>query len=208
MGLDIYKEWIFPRLLDWAMRHPVFAKHRIDLLSQAEGEVLEIGFGSGLNLPFYPPSILGLTAIDSSPGMVALAERVRPKGPFALDVRCLTGEDMPLPGDRFDTVVSTWTLCSIPDVGRALREIVRVLRPGGKFLFVEHGLSPEPEVQVWQKRLNPLQKRLGVGCHLDRDMEALIRGGGLAFARLDKFYLDRAPRPWGYMYKGVAVRPV
>src|SRR5262249_28289602 len=144
------------------------------LLAQASGDVLEIGFGTGLNLPHYPAQVRKVTAVDPSAGMHRLARRRVQEAGVAVDLRVLGGERLPLGGGTFDCAVSTFTLCSIPDVSQALAEVYRVLKPGGRFLFLEHGLSPEPRVQKWQRRLNGLEMLLADGCHLDRDIKGLV----------------------------------
>lgn len=203
--MGLYCDWIFPRIVDWGMRAELLTRQRRDLLAGARGAVLEIGFGSGLNLPHYPRAVTSLVAIDHSRGMLRLARERIASAAFPVESRLLDGENLPSPEQRFDTVVSTWTLCSIRDVGRALREARRVLRPGGRLLFVEHGLSPEPAVRVWQRRLNPIQNRIGGGCNLNRDIAALVEGSGFRMERLELFYLDSAPKWLGYTYKGSAL---
>ncbi len=179
-------------------------EERTQTLSGTHGEVLEIGFGTGRNLPFYPPQVSCLTAIDSNPAMNRMARRRMEESPLSVDLHTLNGEHLPLDAGRFDCVVSTWTLCSIARVELALAEIFRVLKPDGSFHFVEHGLSPEASVAVWQHRLNPLQKLIGDGCHLDRDMRQLVGESGLEIVQIDNHYLPRSPRILGYLYRGLA----
>jgi ubiquinone/menaquinone biosynthesis C-methylase UbiE len=205
--MGVYSRLIFPRVMDLVMSSRVLAAERKRLLEHARGEVLEIGFGTGLNLAHYPEPIRRLTAVEPSAGMDRLAgRRIESSG---LEVRrlALGGECLPLPDASFDTVVSTWTLCSIPEVERALGEVRRVLRPGGRFLFVEHGRSPEPKVRRWQDRLDGVQQRLAGGCHLNREIPALIEGAGLEPVEVSRFYMRRTPKILGYTYRGVAVRP-
>jgi ubiquinone/menaquinone biosynthesis C-methylase UbiE len=171
-----YSQWIFPRLLDRMMGGEPFTPYRQKLLQQAQGDVLEIGFGTGLNLPHYPPgAIASLTLVDPNPGMGRLAQSRLAQSPFPVTCHTLSSENLPLGDNQFDTVVSTWTLCSIPRVAQALGEIYRVLKPGGVFLFVEHGRSPDPGIYRWQQRLTPIQRILADGCHLDRDISALVQ---------------------------------
>lgn len=202
--MSLYSKVIFPRICDLLLGSTVVAQHRRELLNQAFGAVLEIGFGTGLNLPHYPQQIRKLTTVDPNAGMNRLAQgRIRRSG-IAVDQHLLSGERLPFEAGTFDCVVSTFTLCSIPDVAQALSEVYRALKPGGTFLFLEHGLSPEPKVQKWQHRLNWLEKRLGDGCHLDRDIKALVAGQPFQSMEVDNFYLEKTPRTHGYMYRGIA----
>jgi ubiquinone/menaquinone biosynthesis C-methylase UbiE len=149
-----YTRTVFPRLCDLFLNRPLVARHRRELLAGACGEVLEIGFGTGLNLPFYPEGVRKLTTVDPNAGMHSLARKRIMKSGIEVDQRVLNGERQPFDDGTFDCVVSTFTLCSIAGVGQALGEAYRVLKPGGRFLFFEHGLSPQPTVQRWQRRLN------------------------------------------------------
>jgi ubiquinone/menaquinone biosynthesis C-methylase UbiE len=174
-------------------------------LANVQGEVLEVGFGTGLNLPYYPSHICHLTTVDVNPGMHTLAQRRIRQSPIRVDYHVLNGECLPMRDHTFDSVVSTWTLCSIHNVVRALREIRRVLKPEGRFFFVEHGLSDNPRVQRWQHRLNPLQKRIADGCHLNRNMRELVEAQQFHLVELHQFYIDGYPKILGYMYQGIAV---
>jgi len=202
----IYSEILFPWGCDRLMSAPKFTELRRQVLSGATGDVLEIGGGTGLNLPHYPASVRRLTTVDPNDGMNRRARKRAATCGIEVDCRAVSGESLPLEDASFDTVVSTWTLCSIPDVQRAMREVVRVLRPEGRFVFVEHGLSDDPAVQRWQRWLNPVQKLIGDGCHLDRDMQRIVTRSGLQIAELDKFYMDDAPRFAGFLYRGIAVK--
>ncbi|MBF2077362.1 MAG: class I SAM-dependent methyltransferase [Synechococcales cyanobacterium T60_A2020_003] len=204
--MGFYTERIFPYLLDWSMSDPIFTQYRQELLKDVQGDVLEIGFGTGLNLAHYPETVQTLVAIDANPGVHALAEKRIQSGTLTVDHRVLNGEQLPFPDASFDSVVSTWTLCSIANVEQAIQEIYRVLRPGGHFFFVEHGLSPDPKVQTWQNRLNPLQKRLADGCHLNRNIRTLIEQQ-FGPVQIEEFYANRAPKFLTYLYKGVATKP-
>jgi len=180
------------------------ASQRPAALKDARGEVLEIGFGTGLNLPCYPPGVSALTVVDP--------ERLLPKrvadriaaAPFPVKQVPLSAERLPLEENTFDCVVSTFTLCTIPDATAALREVRRVLKSGGTFLFLEHGLNDDPVVAKWQRRLNPIQRFIGRGCNLDRRIDALISDAGLAIARLDRFLIPGMPRTHATMYRGAA----
>ena len=172
--MGLYSRVIFPRLLDWSLSLPNLAKYRQELLADVTGEVLEIGFGTGLNLAYYPYSIHKITTVDVNPGMNALANKRISDSGIIVEQLLLSSENLPMPDNTFDSVVSTWTLCSIANVQQSLREVYRVLKPGGRFFFVEHGLSDKPNVQVWQHRLTPIQKVVADGCHLNRDIQKLI----------------------------------
>lgn len=204
--MGFYAQVIFPRLCDLLLGRPWVARHRRDLLAHASGEVLEIGFGTGLNLPHYPRTVRRITAIDPNPGMHRLARRRVRRAGIPVEQRVLGGERLPAADASFDCVVSTFTPCSIGDVGRALAEVYRVLRPGGRFLFLEHGLSPEPNVRKWQRRLNWLEARLADGCRLDRDVRALVTAQAFASVEVEEFYLERTPRTHGYLYRGIATK--
>jgi len=204
--VGLYSQFIFPRLCEWALNTEPVAKHRQELLSQAEGNILEIGFGTGLNLPHYPDRVRRLTVVDPNRGMHRLAQkRIQQRG-IDVDQRLLKSEQLPFENGMFDRVVSTFTLCSIEDVNQAIAEIYRVLKPGGKFLFLEHGLSPEPLVQRWQHRLSWLQQRIGDGCRLDRNIKELVKAQPFSSAAMDECYLEKTPKTHGYLYKGAATR--
>lgn len=203
--MGFYSQIIFPYLLDWVMSDQDFVKYRQDVLANVKGEVLEIGFGTGLNLSYYPENIHKIIAIDANSGVNALAKKRIQSSSITVDSRVLNGEKLPMVDNTFDSVVSTWTLCSIANVEQALKEIYRVLKPGGQFFFVEHGLSHEPEIQVWQNRLTPLQKIIADGCHLNRNIRQLIENQ-FDKVTLEEFYADKAPKTSGYLYKGVATK--
>ena len=201
-----FSQIIVPRLCDFLLNKPLLARHRRALLAAAHGDVVEIGFGTGLNLPYYPEQVRNLTAVDPNAGMHRLAQkRVRQSG-IKVDQRIGSGERLLFEDNRFDCAVSTFTLCSIENVAQALREVYRVLKSSGKFLFLEHGLSPEPSVQKWQRRLNWLLVRLANGCHLDRNMKALVASQPFAAVDVEEFYLERTPKTHGYMYRGIATK--
>lgn len=204
--MGIYHRCVFPWLLDTAMGSRVFAQPRRRTLARANGRILEIGFGTGRNLPHYPADVARIEAIDPD------ADLDRYSGPriaasrIAVDFHHLDAEHLPFAPDQFDTIVCTLTLCSIPDVALALGEIRRVLKPGGQFLFLEHGLAPDPAVARWQHRLDPLQQRFGGGCHLTRDTLRLVREAGLQVRDAEQYYLRRVPRFAGYVTEGSACK--
>ena len=185
------------------MRQPTFTEYRSRLLSAAEGCVLEIGVGSGLNLPFYGKSVRHVIGLEPSPKLLSMARRKGNAICQSIDFLEASAEAIPLENKSIDTVVTTWTLCSIPDVIGALNEMRRVLRPEGRFLFVEHGLSPDPSVRRWQDRLTPLWKRIGGGCHLNRPIAQLIEETGFRLERVATGYM-KGPRPMTFMYEGAA----
>ena len=204
--MSFFSQVVVPRLCDFLLNKSSLARHRRPLLATAHGDIVEIGFGTGLNLPYYPKGVRKLTAVDPNPGMHRLAQKRIKQTAIAVDQHVLSGEGLPFEDNRFDCAVSTFTLCSIGDVAQALREVYRVLKSGGTFLFLEHGLSPEPSVQKWQRRLNWLQVRLANGCHLDRNMKALVASQPFAAVDVEEFYLERTPKTHGYMYRGIATK--
>ena len=201
--MGFYQTQIVPFLIDLAMRQRNLAAYRNRVVSAAEGRVLEIGIGSGRNLPFYCQKVARVIGLDPSPKLLSMARRNR--GPEFGRCEFIEGsaEAIPLQNGSIDTVVMTWTLCSIPDAHRALRETYRILRPGGRLLFVEHGRAPEPSVRWWQDQLTPMWKRLGGGCHLNRAVEKLIEGAGFQFDRVETGYMP-GPKPMAFMYEGSA----
>ena len=204
--MGFYAQVIVPLLCDFGLDRPFVAKHRRELLATAQGNVLEIGFGTGLNLPYYPERVHKLTAVDPNPGMHRLAQKRIKQTRIEVEQQVLGGERLPFEDSRFDCAISTFTLCSIKDVAQAMREVYRVLKSGGTFLFLEHGLSPESKVQKWQRRLNWLQVRLANGCHLDRNIKALVAAQPFASVEVEEFYLERTPRTHGYLYRGVTTK--
>jgi ubiquinone/menaquinone biosynthesis C-methylase UbiE len=204
--VNFYSQVIFPRLCDYILDQSFVAEHRRRLLAAAEGEVMEIGFGTGLNLPCYPKSIRKITTVDPNVGMHRLAQRRVKQTGIEVDQRVASGERLPFDADTFDCVVGTFTLCSITNVSQALSELFRVLKPGGRFLFLEHGLSREPSVQKWQHRLNWLQMRLADGCRLTRNIKELVAAQPFASVECDEFYLERTPKTHGYAYCGMAAK--
>ncbi len=203
--MRFYSNVIFPRLMDRSMAGTDLAFYRRAVLGQVQGDVLEIGFGTGLNLPYYPPGVTQITALDPNPGMRSLAQNRIQSAGFPIEWLSSSAESIPLPDQCFDSIVSTWTLCSIPDIDQALQEIRRLLKPSGRFHFVEHGLSPERGIRTWQRWINPVQKALGDGCQLTREFPELIETHGLRMVQLETHYADSLPKVWGYFYRGIAV---
>ncbi|BAY83743.1 type 11 methyltransferase [Calothrix parasitica NIES-267] len=203
--MGFYSRHIFPYLLDWSLSDSTFNQYRQEVLAEVEGEILEIGFGTGLNLSFYPDEINKIITVDNNPGVHKLAQKRIEISSITVDHRILSGENLPMSDNNFDSVVSTWTLCSIEKVKQAVKEIHRVLKPGGKFFFIEHGLSNESSIQTWQNRLNPIQNVIADGCNLNRNIRSIVQQ---QFSHIDieEFYADKTPKFMGYMYKGVAVK--
>lgn len=199
-----YADHVLPRGINLVMAGKEFRRLRARHLAGVAGRVLEIGFGSGLNLPHYPAAVTELLAVDPATVGRKLARKRLAACSFPVEFVGLTGESLPMDGGSVDAVVSTWTLCTIPDVESALAEIRRVLRPDGRFHFLEHGLSPDSGVARWQHRLNPIQERFAGGCQLNRPMTSLIESAGFRTEGLDNFYM-KGPRPAAYMYAGVAL---
>lgn len=201
--MGFYEKWILPRLVDVAMRNRVATRYRSQIVPQARGKVLEIGVGSGLNLPFYGACVEQLYGLDPSEELLAMARKSARDIAFPVDFLAHPGEVVPLDDGCVDTVVTTWTLCTIPDPAKALKEMRRVLKPGGMLLFAEHGLAPEARVQGWQHLLNPLWSRLTGGCNLSRKMDELIRASGFEIVDLTMECAE-GPRVLSYVYYGQA----
>jgi ubiquinone/menaquinone biosynthesis C-methylase UbiE len=204
--MGLWNDQILPRLTDRILDVEPVRRARTEVCSGLAGDVLEIGFGSGLNVPHYPPAVTGVWAVDPSGVARRLAERRVDRSPVPVEYAGPTAETLPFPDGRFDAALSTLTLCTIPDVTRALAELRRVLAPGGRFHFLEHGRAPEPAVARWQDRLAPLNHAVAGGCHLNRDIRALMRDSGLEIVELDTYY-GEGPRPFAYRFQGIARRP-
>ena len=203
--MGFYTHAILPRLMDWSMSNPLLAKYRAEILANVQGEILEIGFGTGLNLAYYPHAVTKITTVDVNPGMNVLAEKRIQKSAIAVENKILNSESLPMADQTFDFIVSTWTLCSISKVDYALAEIYRVLKIGGKFIFIEHGLSNEANIQKWQNRLTPIQKIIADGCHLNRNIQELV-ANQFSNIEVEHFYLSGLPKAVGYMYSGIATK--
>jgi ubiquinone/menaquinone biosynthesis C-methylase UbiE len=204
--MGIYSERILPRVQDVVMRRPATRPVRARVCEGLQGRVVEIGFGTGLNARYYPPEVTTVLAVEPSALCLRLAQPRIDATTATVEVAGLTGERLDLPSEEFDFVLSTWTLCTIPNLPAALEEIRRVLKPSGSFHFVEHGHAPDPGVARWQRRLEPVQKRLAGGCHLTRRIPESIEGAGFAMGHLDTYYLEGEPKPFGYTYEGRAAR--
>jgi ubiquinone/menaquinone biosynthesis C-methylase UbiE len=202
--MGLWTDRVLPRLVDRALRTPEVNARRSSTLTGLSGRVLEIGFGSGLNLRFYPQGVERVLAVEPSDLAWRLAEpRIAGAGSPPVERVGLDGARLPVPDASVDAVVSTFTLCTVPAVETALSEIRRVLRPGRRLHFLEHGRAPEESVRRWQARLQPLQSRMIGGCRLDRRIDRLISGAGLEIVELTTGYGD-GPRPFSYLYRGRA----
>ncbi len=202
--MGFYADRIFPYLMDWTMDRSRFRELRRQALASARGNVLELGFGTGLNLPHYPKAVTSLTAIDPVEFLPARVARRITSASMPVQVVHLSAERLPFEAGRFDCVVSTFTLCTIPDPIAALREVRRVTKPGGTYMFLEHGRSDDPLVARWQDRLNPIERVIACGCNLNRPIDSLIRQAGLHVTQMERFRLSGVPRIIGELYHGVA----
>jgi ubiquinone/menaquinone biosynthesis C-methylase UbiE len=203
-----YERHVFPRLMHAACSMPLVRAQRQRLVPLASGDVVELGIGSGLNLPLYDPArVTRLVGVEPMAPLLDRARRAARAVRFPVECLRASAERLPLPSRSVDTAVVTFSLCSIPDVAAALAETRRVLRPGGTLLFLEHGLAPQDSVRRWQRRLDPLWGRLAGGCHLSRDIPALVTAAGFLPIQLDAGYLGGTPRFASYLYRGV-FRPV
>jgi ubiquinone/menaquinone biosynthesis C-methylase UbiE len=204
--MSLYQRWIVPRLIELSMRQSQLQDYRRELVPDARGRVLEVGVGSGMNLPFYAADVREVVGVDPSAELLEMARNRAAEAGRPVTLTRASATSMPLENASFDTIVMTWTLCSIPDPAAALREMRRVLRPGGTLLFIEHGLSPDAGVARWQHRLPRDWRRFAGGCHPHRKVDDLIRAAGFSLAELTNEYA-RGPRPMTYMYEGRAVSP-
>ena len=200
--MSLYQKYLLPKLLNWAMKAPALSKLRSELIPSAEGKVLEIGMGSGLNLPHYD-GISGLIGLEPSEELQNLAQDMLIQTHFPSEMLTGSAEDIPLESNTFDTVVMTWTLCSVNDPVLALSEIKRVIKPGGKVIFAEHGKSPDQNIRKLQKTLNPLWSRIAGGCQLNREIVDLYESSGFKFKSMERGYLE-GPKFATYNYRGVA----
>ncbi|MEU6312593.1 class I SAM-dependent methyltransferase [Streptomyces sp. NPDC047014] len=204
--MGFYAERIVPRLVDLACGAAITVPLRRRVCAGLTGEVVEIGFGTGHNVPYYPPGLAGVAAVEPSDVGWGLAAGRIAASSVPVRRAGLDGQALPFEDHRFDTALCTWTLCTVPDPVAALRELRRVLRPGGSLHFVEHGIAPAADrgVRRWQHRLDPLQIRLCGGCHLTRPTARLLTDAGFTIGALDEFYVEGSPKPWGATSLGVA----
>lgn len=205
--MGLYRRVVLPRLLDAMMSMPALSSHRRRLLSSVKGKVLEIGFGTGANLPYYPKHVKKITAVDSNEAISAIGAKRIEALHLEVEYLVLDAEELPFANGAFDSVVTTWTLCSVSDPERVLREIARVLKPDGHLYFLEHGISPEKSTARWQRLLCPANRALAGGCELTRDIPALVKAAGFGMESLEQYYIQHVPRTHGYMSQGIALVP-
>jgi ubiquinone/menaquinone biosynthesis C-methylase UbiE len=203
--MGFYDRRVLPHLIHLAMRQDVLLEYRRRIVAAAHGRVLEIGVGSGINLPLYPLRVNHVIGLDTSVRLLAMARERSAKTGVPTTLVEGSAESLPFEDQSIDTVVTTWTLCSIPDVTAALREMRRVLKPSGELQFVEHGRAPDRGVERWQHRLTPAWKHLAGGCHLNRPIRELLEGAGFHIEHLDTGYM-KGPKPMTFMYEGRARR--
>ena len=203
--MSFYRDSVLPHIVHLSMRQETFEPYRRRVVARASGRVLEIGVGSGLNLPMYGEKATLIVGLDPSAKLLSMACAAAARPALSMELVEGSAEAIPLPDQSVDTVVSTWTLCTIPDVARALAEMRRVLTPDGRLLFAEHGRSTDRSVVRWQDRLTPLWKRIGGGCHLNRPIGTLIEDAGFRIEQIQTGYM-KGPRPMTFMYEGVARR--
>jgi SAM-dependent methyltransferase len=205
--MGVYGERVLPRIVNVACNTEAARPQRRRVCEGLAGEVVEIGFGSGSNVPYYPAAVSRVAAVEPADiGWKLAGKRLR-EATVPVERSGLDGQALPFPDDSFDAALSTWTMCSIPDIDSALRELRRVLKPGGTLHFVEHGLAPDEDVRRWQHRLEPLQKRVFGGCHLTRPTVELLRGAGFEIIEVDRYYEKGSPKSLGANSLGRALSP-
>jgi ubiquinone/menaquinone biosynthesis C-methylase UbiE len=204
-AMSFYGDQVLPRLTNVLLGNSEFSRIRGRVAAGLEGDVLEVGFGSGLNVPHYPPAVRRVRALDPAVVGRKLAAKRMAASTVPVEFVEIQGDAIPLPSESVDHVLITWTMCTIPNIEHSLGEMRRVLRGGGTMRFVEHGRSPEAEVARWQDRLTPLQRLWAGGCHLNRPIDQLVAGAGFEMTRLENYYM-KGPRAYGYMFEGVATR--
>lgn len=201
--MSLYQHRVLPLLIHLTMRQRKLASYRQRIVPLARGRVLEIGVGSGLNLPYYGAAVEHLIGLDPSPKLLGFAREAARRSRHSIELIEGSAETIPLFNRSIDTIVTTWTMCSIPDIRRALGELRRVLRPDGRLLFVEHGKAPDPSVGRWQNAVTPFWRCLSGGCHLNRSIDQLIRNAGFRLDQLETGYMSR-PKMMTYMFEGAA----
>jgi ubiquinone/menaquinone biosynthesis C-methylase UbiE len=204
--MGLYQDQLLPRFQDKVMDRKSAREARSRVCAGLVGDVIEVGFGTGLNAPHYPAGVTKVVAIEPSKVCMRLAQPRIARSSVTVELGGLTGEHLDLPSDQFDAALSTWTLCTIPNLEAALGELRRVLKPGGVFHFVEHGHAPDASVARWQARFEPVNKRLAGGCHLTRRIPEVIKSAGFRLEHVDSYYFKGEPKPFGYTFEGHAVK--
>lgn len=204
--MSLWEKYVLPRFINLVMQNKAAMAERRKFVPLASGTVLEVGIGSGINIPLYVGEVERLFAVDPSLDLWRLARKRLTRAPFPVEFVEGSAESIPVDDKTFDSVVTTWTLCTIEKPVKALMEMKRVLKPEGQVIFIEHGRSPDARVLAWQNRLNPLWKRIGGGCNLNRKIDDLILESGLEITRIETGYV-RGPKPLTYLYRGLARRP-
>jgi ubiquinone/menaquinone biosynthesis C-methylase UbiE len=204
--MGFYQEQLLPRFQDKVMDRKAARDVRARVCAGLYGDVVEIGFGTGLNAPHYPPEVNRVLAVEPSSVCMRIAQPRIAQSPASVETAGLDGQHLDLPAERCDAALSTWTLCTIPDLAAALAEVRRVLKPGGSLHFVEHGHAPDPSVARWQQRLEPLNKRFAGGCHLTREIPETIEQAGFAVEQLRTYYFPGEPKPFSYTFEGRAAK--
>jgi ubiquinone/menaquinone biosynthesis C-methylase UbiE len=205
--MGFYSDVIIPIFYDTSMDSPKINEGRKSILSRiTEEEVLEIGFGTGINIKYYPENVKKIIGVDVNGGMLKQFDKKSGNGKIEIELLHRSGETLPFHDNSINAAISTYTLCSIKNVTSSLSEIFRVLKPCGKYYFLEHGLADNPKTQKWQNRLNPIQNIWAGGCNLNRDIKSLIINSGFKISELKNYYMKRDPKIVGYMYEGIAVK--
>jgi len=207
--MNPWNTYVLPRMTDRLLGTPTVGQYRKEVSSSLSGEIVEIGFGSGLNVPYYPAAVTGIAAIEPSQTARRLAAERLASAEVRVQFLGVDGQHLPLASETMDGALSTFTLCTIPDAEQALDEIFRVLKPGGQFAFLEHGVCPNSRVRKWQARLNPLQRRTAGGCNLNRSIDHLVESAGFStvWMRNTQMPGPTLTSPWGYLYLGVSTNP-
>ena len=204
--MGLYDKYILPSFLNCACGSKPINYQRQKVVPLAEGIILEVGIGSGLNIPFYDRAkVEKLIGLDPSPELNAMAQKMADQHDLEVEFLLSGAENIPLPDDHVDTVLVTYTMCTIPDALSANKEMLRVLKPGGRMIFCEHGLAPDAKVSKWQSRIDPFWGKIAGGCHLNRDIPELIRSSGFQIQTMDEMYLPSTPKFAGYNYWGIAI---